>query len=139
MLRLVLISILRKILLALLAVGAAFIFALIAMKVSYESDAVAIAALAFLGAALLCALYYPDVRISRKIGNKGIIVSGISNLILLAVTIPPMLYFLSSRGYIGGVANLLVKTWWTVPAYLALGCLMAWLSGRRAVSDIASP
>jgi len=137
--RLVLISILRKILLALLALGGTFIFVFTAMAVSYENDIVAIAALSFFGAALLCALYYPDVRISRRIGNKGIIVSAIANLILIALLTPPALYFLSNRGYIGDLANLFGKIWWTVPAYLALGCLMAWLSGRRAVTDTASP
>jgi hypothetical protein len=139
LLRLVLVSLLRKVLLALLALGAVFIFVLIAMKVSYDNNGVAIAALAFMGAVLLAALYYPDMRISRKVGNKGILISVIANLILLAMVVPPTLYFLSSRGYIGDVWNVVGKLWWTVPAYLLLGCAIAWLAGRRAAVEAAQP
>jgi hypothetical protein len=139
LLRLVLISILRKVLLAVLALGAVFVFVFIAMAVSYDSNIVAIIALAFMGIVLLAALYYPDVRISRKIGNKGILVSVIANLILMVVAIPPVLFFLSTRGYISSVWHIVARIWWTVPAYLALGCLMAWLSGRRAAAETVAP
>lgn len=139
MFRLVSISILRKILLALLALGGTFILILIAMAVSYDNDIVAMVALGFFGMALLCALYYPDVRISRRIGNKGILVSGIANLILLAIVIPPSLYFLSKKGYIDGVWNLLGKIWWIIPAYLFLGCTIAWLAARKAAGETARP
>jgi hypothetical protein len=137
--RLVLISILRKVLLVLLALGAVFIFVLIAMAVSYDNNGVAIAALSFMGLVLLCALYYPDIRISRRVGNKGIIISAIANLILLVIVIPPVLYFLSTRRYIDSVWNVVGKIWWAAPAFIVLGCLMAWLSSRKAAIEAASP
>ena len=87
-LRLVLISLLRKIVMAMLALGAFFIFALIAIWVSYDNSSIAVAALILLSVAMLGALYYPDIRLSRRVGIRGVLVSLLTNVILLAVFAP---------------------------------------------------
>lgn len=137
--RLVLVSLLRKIMLAMLALGAFFIYALIAIWVSYDNSRIFLIGLAVLGAALLCALYYPDIRLSRRVGTRGVLVSLLANVILLIVFIPPVLWFLSNRDYIAGVGDFLAKTWWAYLAFLVLGILIAWLAGRRAAAETASP
>ncbi len=139
MVRLVLMSLLRKGLFALLAGGAFFIAALIAIWVSYDNSVVFLVALVVLGAALALALYYPDIKLSRKVGLRGVWVSLISNMVLLAVLLPPILWFLSTRGYVAGVWDFLVDTWWGFLAFLVLGLLIAWLSGRRAYAETANP
>jgi hypothetical protein len=137
--KLVLITLLRKALLAVLALGAFFIFALIAIWVSYDNSTVALAVLVVLAAALLLALCYPDARLARRVGLRGLWVSLISNLIILGACTPPILWFLSSRGYISGAWDLLAGYWWCFPAFLALALLITWLSGRRAYAETASP
>jgi hypothetical protein len=139
MLKLVLISLLRKGMLAALALGAFFIFALISIWVSYNNSVVALVALGVLVAAMLLALYYPDVKLSRRVGLRGVWVSLISNAILLAVLLPPTLWFLSNRGYIAGAWDFLANAWWAFLAFLVLGLLIAWLSGRRAYAETANP
>ena len=139
MVKLVLISLLRKGMLALLALGAFFIFALIAIWVSYDNSVVALVALGVLGAATLLALYYPDIKLSRRVGLRGVWISLISNVILLAVLLPPTLWFLSNRGYIAGAWDFLANTWWAFLAFLALGLLIAWLSGRSTYAETANP
>ena len=137
--RLVFLSLLRKALFALLAAGFFFIFALIAIWVSYDNSVVALVALGVLGASMLVALYYPDIKLSRRVGTRGVLVSMIANLLLLAVCVPPLLWFLDRRGYIGGVWDFLGYTWWAYLAFLALGMLFSWLAGRRAPAETASP
>jgi len=137
--RLVLISLLRKGVFALLALGAFFIFALIAIWVSYDNEVVALVALGILGAAMLLALYYPDVKLSRKVGLRGVWVSFISNLVILAVFLPPALWFLSSRGYIAGAWGFLANTWWAFLAFLVLDLIITWLTGRKAYAETANP
>jgi hypothetical protein len=139
MIRLILISLLRKGIFALLALGAFFIFALIAIWVSYDNSVVALVALGVLGAAMLLALYYPDIKLSRRVGLRGVWVSLISNVVILAVFLPPALWFLSNRGYIAGAWGFLANTWWAFLAFLVLGLLIAWLSGRRAYAETANP
>ena len=137
--RLVLISLLRKAAMSLLAFGAFFIFALIAIWVSYDNSSVALAALVVLGVGLPIALYYPDIKLARRVGTRGMLVSLFANTILLVAVVPPVLWFLSSRGYIAGIGDFLAKTWWAYPAFLALGVLLTWLAGRRAAAETASP
>jgi hypothetical protein len=137
--RLVLISLLRKAVLAMLAFGAFFIFALIAIWVSYDNSSVALAALAVLGVGLPIALYYPDIKLARRVGTRGMLISLLANTILLVVIVPPVLWFLSSRGYIAGMGDFLGKTWWAYPVFLVLGVVIAWIAGRRAPAETASP
>ncbi len=137
--RLVTMSLLRKLIYALLALGAFFISALIAIWVSYDSSVVALVALGILVAVLLLAFYYPDVKLSRRLGLRGVWVSLISNSILLAVMLPPALWFLSKRGFIAGVWVFLASTWWAIPAFLITGILLTWLSGRRTYAEAANP
>lgn len=139
MLRLVIMSLLRKAVLALLALGAFFIFALLAIWISYDNSTVALVALGILGAALLIALCYPDARLARRVGLRGVWVSLISNLIILAICTPPALWFLSNRGYISGAWGFMARTWWAFLAFLALAMLVSWLAGRRAYAETASP
>jgi len=139
MLRLVLMSLLRKTVLAVLALGAFFIFALVAIWISYDNSIVALVALGVLGTALLIALCYPDAKLSRRIGLRGIWVSLISNAVILTVVTPPALVFLSRRGYIAGVWDFLARTWWGFLAFFVLAMLIAWLFGRRAYAETASP
>jgi hypothetical protein len=139
MFKLILISLLRKAMLAIFAMGAFFIAALIAIWVSYDSSIVALVALGVLGAAMLVALCYPDAKLSRRVGLRGVWVSLISNIIILGALTPPALWFLSSRGYISGAWDFLARTWWGFLAFLALAMLIAWLSGRRAYAETASP
>jgi len=139
MIRLVLISILRKVLFGLLALGGFFIFALLAIWLSYDNEIVALAALVILGAALLVALYYPDFKLSRRIGTRGVPASILANVILLGVILPPTLWFLSRRGYIAGAWEFLGHFWWAFVAFLVLGCFIAWLAGRRTSAETASP
>ncbi|MBC7252638.1 MAG: hypothetical protein H5T72_01530 [Actinobacteria bacterium] len=136
---LVLSSLVRKVVLALLAVGAFFIFALLAIWISYDNSWVALAALVFLCLALLAAVYYPDIRLSRKLGIRGVAVSLVSNAVLLAAVLPPGLWFLERRGYIAGIKEFIFHTWWFPVAFLLLGCLVAWLAGRRTSAETASP
>ncbi|MDI6872752.1 hypothetical protein [Candidatus Solincola sp.] len=137
--RLIVSSLVRKVVLGILALGAFFIFALLAIWISYDNSTVALAALAFLCLALLAAVYYPDARLSRKVGTRGVLVSLLSNAILLAAVLPPGLWFLERRGYISGMKDFMLRTWWFPVAFLLLGCLVAWLSGRRASAETASP
>ncbi len=137
-LRLALMSLLRKAIYGVLALGLFFIFVLVAIWVSYDNTAVAIAALVVLGVSVLVALYYPDVKISRRVGMRGILVSLITNALIAGVTLPPALWYLSRRGYISGGWSLMARAWWSVPAFLVLGCLFSWLAGRGA-TETASP
>jgi hypothetical protein len=137
--KLVLISLLRKTMLAAFALGAFFIFALIAIWVSYDNSVVALVALGVLGAAMLLALCYPDAKLARRIGLRGLWVSLISNLIILGACTPPVLWFLSSRGYISGAWDFLARFWWAFLAFLVLALLITWLSGRRAYTETANP
>jgi len=136
---LVLLSILRKAFFLLLALGGFFIFSLIAIWVSYDNSAVALAALAFLGMAVLFAFYYPDVKLSRRVGMRGVLVSGLTNALMLAAALPPALWFLSRRGYISSAWSFISRTWWVYAAFLFLGCLLAWLAGRKAPAETAAP
>jgi hypothetical protein len=137
--KLVLISLLRKLLFLLLALGLFFIVALIAIWVSYDNSVMALVALGVLGVALLVALYYPDIRLSRRIGGRGVSVSLLSNLILLALVVPLGLWFLSSRGYISGAWDFMAHYWWAFVAFVLLGAILAWLTSRRAVVETAHP
>lgn len=130
--RLIAVSFLRKVFFLLLAVGAFFLLALLAIWVSYDSTTAALVVLAFLGAALLFGLYYPDVTISRRIGTRGVIVSLVSNLVIVGGGFTAVLFFLSARGYIGGVLPAAVKIWWAPVIVLFLGLLLSWLVGRKA-------
>ena len=139
MLRLVTMSLLRKFVLAVLASGGFFIFALIAIWLSYDNSTVAMVALGFLGAAMLVALCYPDVKLAQRVGMRGVWVSLISNLIILVICTPPTLWFLSSRGYIAGAWDFMGGTWWAFLAFLALAMIISWLAGRRAYAETARP
>jgi hypothetical protein len=139
MLRLVLAALVHKALFVLLALGAFFIFALIAIWVSYDNSVVALVDLGFLGLALLVALCYPDARTARKVGMRGVWVSLISNFIILGVCAPPALWFMSSRGYISGVRDFLASYWWGFLAVIALGAFVSWLAARRAYAETANP
>ncbi|NPV60954.1 MAG: hypothetical protein HPY75_14985 [Actinobacteria bacterium] len=138
LLRLTLMSLLRKAFYGVLALGFFFIFVLVAIWVSYDNTAVAMAALAALGVSTLIAIYYPDVKIARRVGVKGVLVSLIANALIAGATLPPALWYLSRRGYISGGWSFLARTWWAVPSFLFLGCLFAWLAGRGA-TETASP
>ncbi len=138
-LKLALISLLRKVVFAVLALGAFFIFALVAMWVSYDNSTVALVVLGVLGAALLLALCYPDAKMARRVGLRGMWASLISNFIILGSSTPVVLWFLSSRGYISGAWDFLGRYWWAFPAFLALALLITWLSGRRAYAETARP
>jgi len=83
--------------------GAFFIFALIAIWVSYDNSIVALVALGWLGAAVLAALCYPDARLSRKVGPRGVLVSLISNLIILGVAPLPCCGSCPAGLHLGGV------------------------------------
>ncbi|MBC7229169.1 MAG: hypothetical protein H5T74_02100 [Actinobacteria bacterium] len=137
-LRLTLMSLLHKVIYGILALGLFFIFVMVAIWVSYDNTAVALAALAVLGLSLLAALYYPDVKIARRAGVRGVLVSLVTNALALGTTLPPALWYLSRRGYISGGWGVMARTWWAVPALLFLGCLFSWLAGRRA-TETASP
>ncbi|MEW6553237.1 MAG: hypothetical protein AB1384_02990 [Actinomycetota bacterium] len=139
MLRLVLASLVRKALFVLLALGAFFIFALIAIWVSYDNSTVALVALGFLGLAVLFALCYPDAKTSRKVGMRGMWVSLISNLIILGVCTPPALWFLSSRGYISGAWDFLASYWWGFLAVIVLAMFVSWMAARRTYAETANP
>ena len=139
LLRLIFVSLLRKAVYGLLALGGFFIVALVAIWVSYDNSVVALAALALLCLAALLSVYGPDARLSRKIGIRGVWVSALANLILLGVCVPPSLWFLSYRGYISGVLPFLARTWWAYPVFLALGCLVSWLAGKKAPAETATP
>jgi hypothetical protein len=136
---LVIMSILRKVVFALLATGAFFIFALVAIWVSYNNDIVALVALGVLGLALLSALYYPDIKVSRRVGYRGILVSLLANLIVVGIFLPPSLWYLSNRGYISGAWDFLAGYWWAFAAFVALGIIISWLAGRGSSSETASP
>jgi len=138
-LKLVMISLLRKVMFLTFALGVFFIFALIAIWVSYDNSVVALVALGVLGVAVLIALLYPDIRLSRRVGLRGVWVSLISNLVLVGCLTPPVLWFLSNRGYIAGAWDFLSKAWWAFLAVLVLGLLVSWLSGRRAYAETANP
>lgn len=137
--KLVLISILRKVIMAVLATGAFFIFVLVAIWVSYDNNIVALTALGVMGAALLCALYYPDIKVSRRVGARGILVSIMANVVVMGIFIPPALWYLSNRGYIAGFWIFVGQYWWGAVAYLALGIIIAWLAGRRRATETANP
>ncbi|MDY6795929.1 MAG: hypothetical protein SWK76_11745 [Actinomycetota bacterium] len=132
-------SILKKLLFILLALGVFCIFALVAIWVSYDSAALSLAVLAVLGFAVLYACYYPDYDLSRRIGVRGTFVSVISNVILLGIILPPSLWFLSRRGYISGSWHFLSRTWWGLLAFVILGGLIAWLAGYRTAAETARP
>jgi hypothetical protein len=138
-LKLVLVSILRKVIMAILGMGAFFIFALVAIWVSYDNNIVAIVALGVLGTALLCALYYPDIKVSRRIGSRGIVVSLFSNIVILLIFLPPILWYLSSRGYIAGIWSFLGLYWWAILAFLLVGVIITWMAGRGASAETANP
>ena len=137
--RLVLSSILRKALYLILALGIFFIFSLLSIWVSYDNTPMFLAAVAIMVGAVICALYIPDVLLSRRIGTKGALVSGFSNGILLLLLLPPTLMFLDSRGYISGAWDVLSNTWWMIAAFLVVGVLISWISGRRTVAETARP
>jgi hypothetical protein len=137
--RLVLMSILRKVVLSMFALGAFFIMVLLAIWISYDNTTVFLVLLGILGAAVLLAFYYPDIRLSRKIGTRGALVSIIANVILLVLLMPPVLWFLDRRGYISSAWDFLAKTWWAYPAFLLLGILLSWLAGRRAALEAPNP
>lgn len=139
LLRLVIASLVRKLVLGMLALGGFFIFALMAIWISYDNSAVALAALVFLCLALLAAVYYPDAVLSRKVGLRGVLVALLSNCVLLGMVLPPALWFLDRRGYIAGAGDFLARVWWALAAFLVLGCLVAWLAGRRAAAETATP
>lgn len=134
---LVTISLLRKVFFLLLGLGLAFIVSLVAMWVSYDNSIMALVSLGVLAAALLVAVYYPDMMLSRRIGNRAVAVSLLSNLLLLALVLPPALWFFSHRGYISDAWDLLANYWWALVAFVALGAVLAWLRGRRAAAETA--
>jgi hypothetical protein len=137
--RLVLMSLLRKVVLSMLALGAFFIMVLLAIWISYDNTTVFLVLLGVLGAAVLAAFYYPDIKLSRKAGTRGALVSIIANVILLVLLMPPVLWFLSRKGYISGAWDFMAKTWWAYPAFLVLGILLSWLAGRRAAPETPNP
>ncbi|MGQ9537106.1 MAG: hypothetical protein ACUVT4_07770 [Actinomycetota bacterium] len=137
--RLVFSTLVCKVILGALALGAFFILALLAIWVTYDNFAVALAVLAFLCLALLAAAYYPDALVSRRVGTRGVLVSILSNAILLGLALPPSLWFLDRRGYISSMGGFLLRAWWFPVAFLILGCLVAWLAGRKASAETASP
>lgn len=137
--KLTLISLLRKAFFSLLALGGFFVVALTAIWVSPDNSVLALVALCVLGLALLASLYYPDIKLARKVGNRGIAVSLLANIILLGAVLPPALWFLSDRRYISSAWNFLGKTWWGFAAFLALGVILAWLAGRRAALESPNP
>ena len=137
--RLVFLSLLRKAMYGLLALGGFFIVALVAIWVSYDNTVVALAALALLCLSVLLSVYGPDARLSRRIGMRGVLVSALTNLIILGVCVPPSLWFLRHRGYIAGVLPFLAHTWWAFAAFPVLGCLISWLAGRKAPAETAAP
>ncbi len=135
---LTLMSLLRKAFYCLLALGFFFIFVLVAIWVSYDNTVVAMVAVAVLGVSVLMAVYYPDVKISRRVGLRGVMVSLITNCLIAGATLPPALWYLSRRGYISGAWSFMARAWWSVPAFLVTGCLISWLAGR-GVTDTAGP
>ncbi len=137
--RLVILSLVQKVFLGMLALGAFSLLALLAIWVSYDNFTVALAVLGFLCLALMAAVYYPDIRVSRRLGPRGVVVSLISNAALLALALPVGLWFLERRGYISGIKDFALRIWWFPVSFLVLGCLVAWVSGRKASAETASP
>lgn len=139
LIRMILSSLLHKVILGLLTLGGFFIMALLAIWISYDNSTVALVALAVFAFFLLSAVYYPDVRISRRVGIRGVLVALISNVLLLCMVLPPVLWFLRRRGYIAGIRAVLIHGWWAPVAFVVLGCLLAWLAGRKVAAETAAP
>jgi hypothetical protein len=137
--RLVLSSIMRKAIYLILALGVFFIFALLSIWVSYDNTPMFLAAVAVMGGAVICALYIPDVLLSRRVGAKGALVSFLSNGILLLLLLPPALMFLDSRRYISSAWDVLGNTWWIIAAFLVVGVFISWIAGRRTITETARP
>ncbi|MFW6113773.1 MAG: hypothetical protein ACOC78_02495 [Actinomycetota bacterium] len=137
--RLIVNSIIKKTAFLLLALGLFCIFALVAIWVSYDNTTLALAVLAVMGAAVIFACYYPDYALSRRIGTRGVLISVLSNAVLLAIVIPLALWFLSRRDYISGPWHLLSRIWWGLLIFIALGGIISWVAGYRSAAEIAKP
>lgn len=127
---LVLGALLYKFFLLLLAFGLFSIFALLVIWLAYDNTAAAVTSFVILGIAVLGALFYPDFARARLNGRMGGFVALLSDLIILLVLLPPVLYVVEKK--VNGAAGYVLDYYWVIIALLAEAFLFGFLFGFRA-------
>jgi hypothetical protein len=127
---LVLGALLYKFFLLLLAFGLFSIFALLVIWLAYDNTAAAVTSFIILGIAVLCALFYPDIARARLNGRMGGFVAFLSDLIILLVFLPPILYVVEKK--VNGAAGYVLDYYWAIIGLLAEAFLFGFLFGFRA-------
>ncbi len=120
----------RKALFLFLSIGLFFTMALLAIWLTYDNFFVALLVVGVFLIAVLFALYYPDIRLSRRHGSKMIVASFLSNLTILAIITPLILLYLYRRGYVSGIDFLLFPLTGMTTLLLMLGAFASWLASR---------
>jgi hypothetical protein len=122
----------RKVFLLCLSLGGFFLMALLAIWLTYDNFAAAMVVAGIFAFCVLLSLFLPDVALSRRHGKKAVAASLLSNLFLLAVVIPLLLWYLRARGYISGTGFLLLPLLVASVSFLMIGVLLSWGASRRA-------
>ncbi len=127
---LVLGALLYKFFLLLLAFGLFSIVALLVIWLAYDNTFAAVTSFIVLGVAVLCALFYPDIARARLNGRMGGFVAVLSDLIILLVFLPPILYVVEKK--VNGAAGYVLDYYWAIIGLLAEAFLFGFLFGFRA-------
>jgi hypothetical protein len=127
---LVLGALLYKFFLLLLAFGLFCIVALLVMWLAYDNTFAAVTSFIVLGAAFLFALFYPDIARARLNGRMGGFVAFLSDLVILLVIFPPILYIVNEK--VNGAAGYVLDYYWVIIGLLAEAFLIGFFFGFRA-------
>ncbi len=139
-------ALLYKLLGLLLAFGLFSIVALVVMQLDYTNPTAFFVSLGLLGAGSLGALLYPGVRRAMINGRKGGLVALLSDLIILALLVPPLVVYMEKK--LSGASEMILRYYWTVPALLGLDFLISQFTGhlsrrrstgRRAPESLQGP
>ncbi len=127
---LVLGALLYKLFLLVMALGLFSIVSLLIIWLAYNNTVAAEVSLGILVLAVITAFVYPDIARARLNGRMGGFVALLSNLIILAVFLPPVLIVVERK--ISGAAGYVLDYYWIVLGLLAEAFLVGFLFGYRA-------
>ncbi len=118
-------NLLTKLVLLVIALGLFFLLSIVAIWIAYDNLALALTAFGLGALGFLVAMLYPDVRTGLRSGSRGWLIALVADIVFLAITVFPVLYYLASKGYIAGVFDWLKRFYWTLAPTPLLGALTA--------------
>lgn len=118
-------NLLTKLVLLVIALGLFFLVSIVAIWVAYDNLALALVAFGVGALGFLIAMLYPDARTGLRTGSRSWLVALVADIVFLAITVFPVLYYLASKGYIAGVFEWLKRFYWTLAPTPLLGALTA--------------